>query len=677
MRDAELQDLIGRQKKAENLPRELDRLQAIQSRVHSRTLDEVIQLKSRGMNPVVFPDAPFRVPDLDRFTDNEVPLGMVEVSRPGAPQSQCLKLLLTDTREHLSHHLGCVGGTGSGKSALAQGLFAALVDLPDTSATYFAPEGNELRMLALLSEPNTLILQCDDLHSFNVLAGLPDVSPELNADDFLRAFFSRWTNERTYGLLKPFLVQFDQDLKRGFPRGLPDLIDAVAHHIHNREVRDFLLGRLGSIDVPFFRGRQPFPVQLLAEANAIRLTKTLPRRVESMLIQIMQARALRYRIWKNDSHMHVVFIDEAQSSLNVSGMEPQTIQELPTADAINRGRKHGLVTCWISTSIADIDPTFVRLSGTLLIGGLDHPIDKSLIQRAVMMDPRQSTWYSEIKPQQFLLKSTGTAVFPIMASQLKLGPSDLSQKEIDAWNKRVLKSHPDWAPLLKAGLPAVQQTRVAPGSRTVAVGGQLGAIDPQPPTSIGDSDERLFLAAVNENPYRQVTDYYDILDEQGHMGQAKAADLRQKLEGAGMLKVHSIRTGARGGQKGLEITDAACQKYGLKKKLVLGKGADYEHSYLVANLERHFSDQHKTVEHEALFGSHRVDFLVDKILPVEVAIGNKCADEARGILKDLERADTVLVVGNDKVHLEGVRKALPANVLSRAQIKLFCEVMDG
>ena len=149
--------------------------------------------------------------------------------------------------------------------------------------------------------------------------------------------------------------------------------------------------------------------------------------------------------------------------------------------------------------------------------------------------------------------------------------------------------------------------------------------------------------------------------------------LKAELEKDNCIIGHRLFNGRRE-VVGIEITEKGYEKYGLKRNFISWRGSYYPHSFFAESIRRHFQKQGKTVVREKKLGDHWADLWVQQEkLAVEVAVGNKPEMEVQNIERDLQHAENVLVIGNDKDHLQKIMKHFP--VAGKVQFKLFCDVV--
>ena len=570
-----------------------------------------------------------------------------------------------------------IGSPGSGKSRALLSLYLQLLSLPNVRTTLFDVEGELVRALALAPHPDVLVLDCGEGGNFryNLLDPTEGATLQENVENVVRSLSTLWLGVGGAGEERPHILELMKDSMAGKPHTLRDLRDRLQTMKYS-EMRGKVLGRLAILDNPFFDTTNALGMNLVASHHLVFRVNTLDSYATALFLSGFLSR-LQTHLKCQGEHskevqnqvLHMVLLDEAQRLLASASLDRDDIAFMPTIDTNVRGRKLGIGFIAALQQPSMIHRTFISTAGFILAGPLNDEADTRIVRSAFNLTPEQLQYYRAMPPRAFLLHRRGS-VLPVTIPEIDLPEVVWDKERRDAWNAGVLGR----TPLLDA-IIYKESPRVPP---VVGDAPPLDTSDIQPAASIANSDERIFLEAVNNNPCRQVTDYYAILHKQGHMGQDKAAELRGSLEKGGMLKVHSIRTGARGVQKGLEITEDGYRAYQLKPKLVNSRGADYVHTFIVETVKRYYEGRGAQVRREAMIGTHFLDLLVEPGLLVEVAVGNKPSQEVQNILADMKHGgDGTLVIGNDPEHLARIQKALPEDGVEGVQFKLFCEFLKG
>lgn len=556
----------------------------------------------------------------------------------------------TTSLKQAVQHTGLVGGPGSGKTAFAQFLILQHLRNPNARVIAICPEGDETRILPLV--PGNMAVFHPGNYRFNPVAPVEEASTEENAEDTFNAIASAtWMGIRTYKDFQPRLVQLNGEMAAGQPRGLHDFI-ARCSDIQDREIKQTLIGKLQSLDHPFFRSRGPLRMSLMASANCLFLIPQLPVHVESAFVQLLLARLLRYKQYlasRCPDLIHIFAMDEVQRYLSTTGQDPQTVQRSPAVDVVNRGRKFNLGLIWVLQRPSVIEPSFLK-TGLFCAGNLDAHDDLSVARSLLNFTSReQFDYFRTIKPRNFLVKVTGSTAFPVRVPDLPFSKIHFSPQECDEVNKEVMA---------RTKLPLDR----------LFYHEEVNA--PVPPHK---TDEKVFMEAVNNNPCYPVTRYYSFVKPSYE--QQKAAEVRDRLISDGYLKLHKITTGGKGECKGLEITPAGYKHFDLKPTLIFWRGTDYPTTWMTEWLRRHFAEQGAQVRREVMLGNHPVDLLVDRI-GVEVSIGTKPTDELKGICADLAVVEKVIVVCNNLDHLRQTKNLIPKDLLPRVEFRLFAEFLS-
>lgn len=652
--DLNLVRLMAEQRRQAQLEVELARLQMDYERTKSPSLSRLLQIRASEAKALYLPDAPgvFAPPMIEKYCQG-ILLGTTRIEGPNK--------ISCDARIHLplQSFLGAtlvLGRPGCGKTRLALNLFTQLISQDKTHVWLFDVEGSAMSVLDTIDRNDVVVLNCGKDWRFPLLAPVQGASIDENADDLFRAISSvTWMASLSATELLPELASHMERVQCGEHLDLRHVISAIRTH-RNSQIKERVLGKLSLLDTEFFRGTTELDLDLLTKTNVVFNLSNLSSTCAQIFFESLSAKTLRYKQVVQEQFKTaveqeklIIAADEAQTLFGAGqGQTSRDDNLLPTTTLATRGRKHSVGLLLALQRPEALENTgLMSLARTLISGPLHSEADVKLLRMSLGLLPSQLDWFKAMPTQAFAVRHDGD-LFPMKALDLNLGTSVWDEARINQFNQHVLKARPALARLFNA--------QAKPSS-----------------TPIAQKDDYFkFIEAVNDHPCHSVTHYYELLKE--HFQLQKANQIRKKLEEDELIRVHNIRTGHRH-VLGIEPTDKGLERYGFRGNLVFSRGADFEHTFLVENLKRHFEKQEKQVKKEKQLGSHFCDLYVEPDLAVEAAIGNKVTLEVQGIEADLQHAQTVLVVGNSKDHLQKIREALTDDMRSRVTCKLFCEVL--
>ena len=548
------------------------------------------------------------------------------------------------SRNELVNHEQIIGRTNAGKSVAMLVQYQGIVKLPNLSTMLFAVESSQLRKIP----KNSIILNCSEQgnYRYNPLAIVPGTTLNEHVDDLCRSFSTLWLGIASMGMMKPIITQLVKD-----GRTMKDLVRTI-QNTPKSELRDKILNRLAIIDNPFFDTKKAINLEVLSNMHVIFLIEGLDSQVASFFFndivsKIMRHKRNMYEHSKNveNQHLEILLLDEAQRFLPGADLKRDDIAYLPLISAIAQSRKLGIGFIFAFQQPSMINDAFLANAGTILAGPLGNEEDIHSIRNTLGLNRDQLDYYRLMPQRKFLFKKSGSTVFPIEIPEVYLPETIVDKEFIDSWNKN-------------AGEVARELFHKETPVNTKPIAEK--------------NDHYLFIETINSNPFHSVTYYYELLKE--HFALQKANRIRNELEGKGFIRSHKIPTGKRY-VVGIEATDEGLNHFGIERNFTLSRGADFPHSYIVENVKRHFEKQGKAVSKEHRFANHFCDLYIEPGLIIEIAIANKSEREKENILADLEHVSKVLVIGNNKAHLETIRAILPTN--ANVHYKLFCEFNNG
>jgi len=553
-------------------------------------------------------------------------------------------------REDLVAHELLLGKTKFGKTCAMLHQYESMLSIRNLFTMLFAVEGSELRILESLKRKNVMIL---DAHRFryNPLAPINGATIEEAVDDVLRSLSSLWLGIASMGALKPILLDIMRN--KGTIADLGRRVFSMKHG----ELRDKIMNRLVLLDARFFSGTEPLDLDLIAGMHVIFLIESLDSQAAAFFLHDLTAKLMRFKRnrrehFRNpaDQNINILLLDEAQRFLPSASLQRDDLAFLPLMSAIAQSRKLGIGFVMALQQPSFIHPAFMAQAGVILAGSLASEMDIRGVRMALGLTNEQVDFYRNMPQRTFLMRKDGPA-FPVTIPEVQLSNKPFSAEDIDAWNREVIAN---------SDLPLASLFQREDGKA------------PSVPLAVQKDAFWLFLDCVNRNQCRPVTWYYAHPTLKEHFALQKANRIRRELQEQGLVKIHKVKTGLRY-VLGIEITEKGYQRSGLKPTLIASRGGEFPHTYIVENVKRTLEEKGAVVQREKKLGDHWAD-LVTPDMAIEVAIGNKPELEAQGILENLRHVKAALVVGNDKAHIEEVRKALPKEALDLVQFKLFYEV---
>ena len=553
-----------------------------------------------------------------------------------------------------------VGRAGAGKTVTLLKQYSHLLQLKRVATILFAVEGSELRILEHLpvNAERPLILVCGERGNFryNLLSPTPGATLEENVEDILRMFTTLWLAVASIGILRPILYELVKDAMNGTRRGITDICNAL-RALKYSESRDKVLNRLAGIDSLFFDTDELLDLRIACSSHLVFAIDSLGMATASCFINSILSKILRYKRltgehFRNpeDQRINILLLDEAQRFLPPGNLLRDDFNNLPLVAVAGQSRKLGVGLILALQQPSLIHDSFIAQAGTMLAGPLHNENDMRAVRTALGLTSEQIEFYRLMPQRTFLMRKTGTAVFPVTIPEVELSDTPMDGMAIARWNQQVIHAKPELAHLL-------HQERA-----------------PNPPPMAPQDDGYILLDCVNTNPCHMATWYQHEL--KGHFAGEKADRIVDDLVDKGWLRKWPIRTGAKGRLIGLEPTDQGLEHYGIKRLLRRSRGASFEHTYLAVNIARQYRAASRDATIEECLGEHPADVYVKPDLAIEVALGNDPEDEVKGIITDLDHVPNVQVVGNSRGHLDEVKRKLPEQYHDRVSFELFCDVVN-
>lgn len=343
--------------------------------------------------------------------------------------------------------------------------------------------------------------------------------------------------------------------------------------------------------------------------------------------------------------INIVIVDEAQRVTPGSFLAPEDLAFHPLVQAVNQGRKLRIGMTFIAQRPSAVNSSFLAQSGLILAGPLSNEDDIRAVRTAMGLDQAQLDFYRQMPQRVFLMKRTGSNVFPIVIPRFSIKPIEATKDFVDWWNAGVISRSP--LPLRELFFRPEKQKKMQ--------------------EVVEKDDAYFFLEVINDNPGFPISHYANLLKDKFQL--QKFYQQKQIAEEQGWILCHQIPTG-RSHVIGIEILEKALEKFQLKKKFHCWRGSGFVHSWLAENVRRSLQAKGKTVIREKRFGDGRFAdlFIPEDNMAVEIAVGNKAEIETNGILEDLKFVQSVIVISNSKDHLEDLQKKVKSENVT---FKLF------
>lgn len=591
----------------------------------------------------------FDVPNIEEYVGNEIKIGVAaihDIKDLIQGSDQVKQVEITTEREGLIGNELVCGRVKTGKTSAMLYTYKSLFEINNFATWIMATEGSELRILNSL--PKKVIVLHPKIFKYNPLTPIGN-NLEKNVDICFNAMSSAWLGVASRGFITPILKSLFSEIMNGRPKSLKDLIQLVRSSKYS-DAKEKVLSRLQIFDSPFFNTEKPIDMELLANNHVIFLVESLESQVITYFFNDLIAKLMLWKRTKGEhgknpenQHLHAVFMDECQKYLPSSmlHLHRDDLANIPSFQSAQDTRKLGIIMIWATQQPSLIHDAFLANCSNLLLGPLSNESDLRIVSKACGLTPEQLDYYRKMPQRNFLFYKDGKT-FPVTIGNVEFGDRIPDENEIEEWNEEVLKSKPELAKLFRDEKAQSQKITVQ------------------------NDDHFKFIEAINNYPCYPTTYYYKLLKQ--HFQQQKANQIKKTLEEKGFIKCHTIPTGMRY-HSGIEITESGYEHFQLKRNLVYSKGADFPHTYIAENVCRYFGRGCEVVEREKKLGEHYAD-LFFKDTAIEIAVGNKCEYEKQNIMADLQHVGKVVVVGNDREHLEKIKKSVSDE---RVDYKLFCD----
>ena len=595
--------------------------------------------------------------------------------------------------EYLTHGV-YFGQTGKGKTYALATQMDGLRRCGKVSFIWFSVKRHDPDFLRSLGMDDVLVLECGAegnnfrLDPFCLLDGV-DLPRQIESlTGALRVLAMELP---TFGFLRPIVAELMMAKRAGRAVSLLDLYGQIKG-AKASPMQGALMNRLDLIlersDSSMFHAPGPFPFGTLMRTNVMLRLGSLGYYAQLFLVNLVVAKALAWRGARegrgcadDDGHIVVIVVDEAFLFADPAHID----HDAPLRVLFQMGREWKLCGLLVTARPSDLAPVFLAQAGLVMSSNVTGGSDLMAVKLAMGLDEEQARMLTDMPRQCFLFKKRNVPAFPVHIPTLNIDRSEPFITSV--WNARVIEGNPECADVLyrpEEGIPdAGAADGGVPGPSVVQEDVKVGAAVPAV-AEVVETDEAVFVRAVNENPFATTQEVYESL--RGRLGQFDANKIRKRLIASGDLAVHKVKTGARGFVNSMELTEQGLRRFGLKAPAACGRGG-YEHQFLVARLGKRFEAQGKNVSREHKLGSSAEGgrladlWLTPDCWAVQVAIHNQSTKEVAAIveLAGVEGVRRVLVVCNDKKHKEALEDdlvgCLAPGASAEVAVCLACELL--